>query len=96
MSGALGEPIETEAQARNWIIELVARLEVDRLACDLAPAAHGQRRAYDQYRIRFGQALGTLVCLQRCGRLGDVAYNELRARVMATALPTVIDLGGER
>ena len=67
------------------------RLETERRTIDLISTVAEQKRGYDAYRMRFGQALGVLTALQRCGRLGDVAYNELRARIFATGKPTFIE-----
>jgi len=92
----LGAPIDSEEQARDWVMRLVTELETERRRIDLILDVVGQRRALDQYRIRFGNALGVLVALQRCRKIGDVAYNGLRERVMQTATPTVTVYAGER
>jgi len=36
-----------------------------------------------------------LMALHRCGKLSDVAYNELRQITMDTLAPTVIGVAGE-
>jgi hypothetical protein len=84
-----GASIDSEEQARAWVMELVDKLESERRQIDLIPLAPDRKRAFDQYRIKFGHALGVLVALQRCRKLSDVAYNGLRQRVMETAQPTV-------
>jgi hypothetical protein len=85
----LGPPVETEEQARNWVIDLVAEVEVIRRSCDLAVMVPDQRKAFIRWMIKRGEALGVLSALKRCGRLGDIAYNDLRLRVLATQVPTV-------
>jgi hypothetical protein len=87
--------ITSEEQARNWILELVEGVEQARRDCnvtfpgDQAATVRFQKRAYTTWMIRHGAALGTLLALYRCRRLNDLAYSELRARVMQTMLPTV-------
>lgn len=92
-----GHRIETERQGSEWARELVAGVTEARVACDV-PAIPGMSpdafrremtRRYHVFLVRHGSALGSLVALHRCGRLGDVAYNTLRERVLATLHATV-------
>jgi len=91
-----GYRIQTEEEARNWMLELVEGVKAARAQCDIiVPArpdiqAETQRRAYRKWLTKHGAALGTLMALHRCGKLGDVAYNELREQVMATMTPTLV------
>ena len=87
-----GYRISTEEEARNWMVELTDNVESARQACDLTTVPREQRKAYNIWVTRHGAALGTLTALHRCGMLSDVAYNELRERVMQTMQPTLVDL----
>ena len=91
----LGEPIETEEQAKNWFLELVAEVERIRRMCDLALAVKDATAAYHRWLIYYGQGLGALVAMQRCGKISDGAYTELRQRLLATTIPTVKSLETE-
>ena len=88
--------IRTLEQGRNYVLEIVEQVEKARANCDvIIPGnpeltARSQRKAYNDWRIRYGQALGTLTTLMRCRVLNDVAYMELRERVMRSGIPTVV------
>ena len=88
--------ITSEEQARNWVMDLVKDVEDARQQCnvsvpgDQVTTASLQRKAYRIYLVRHGGALGTLTALHRCRKLNDVAYMELRQRVMLTLVPTVV------
>ena len=92
--------ITTEEQARAWVMELVDGVELARNACDEQATTEKQRKLYTTWLTRHGAALGSITALHRCGRLGDVAYEELRQRVMRTMNPTIITAtatpGGKR
>jgi hypothetical protein len=96
-----GYRIDTEDQARNWVIELVETVKAARRDCnvmypgDQARTAAHQRKAYTAFLMKHGSALGTLMALHRCGKLGDVAYNELRQIAMDTLAATVVGVAGE-
>lgn len=85
----VGASIETEGQARHWVLDLIVNLERLRGQIDLIPGQLDQKRGYDNFRIHLGQALGVVVALQRCHKLNDVAYNELSRRILQTSMPTV-------
>ena len=90
----LGPPIETEEQARNWVLEIVDEVELLRRQCDIVMTNNGPvamaRRDFMRWMIKRGEALGVLQACKRLGKIGDIAYTELRARVLATQVPTVI------
>lgn len=85
----VGAPIETEDQARNWVIDLTTETESLRRDCDYAVSVKDQRRAFLRWMLKRGESLGVLHALKRTGRLGDVAFQELRGRVLQTQVPTV-------
>ncbi len=91
-----GYRIDTEEQARNWVMELVADVEAARFECNVSvpdnsqAQVRSQMRAYRTYMIKHGSALGVIMALHRAGKLGDVAYNELRQRVVNTLAPTIV------
>lgn len=90
--------ITTEEEARKFIMEMVEILESTRDDCNVTIptdpqlSAKLQRKAWSNWMIRYGQALGSLTTLMHCRKLNDVAYNELRERVMRTAVPTQVGL----
>lgn len=85
-----GYRIDTEEQARNWVLELVADVELARAECNVvfpdnrARTVEHQRKAYRRFMVKHGGVLGVLMALYRCGKLGDVAYRELRQRALNT------------
>jgi len=85
-----GYRIATTEQARNWVVELTTGVEDARTACDVQTTPDATRKAYSVWQVRHGSALGALKALHRVGLLNDVAYNELRTRILATANPTLI------
>jgi hypothetical protein len=96
-----GYEITTEQEARNWVIELVDDVESARLSCnvvipdDQAKTVRHQQRAYTKFMVKHGSALGVVMALHRCRKISDVAYNELRQRVIQTLVPTVVGRAGE-
>ena len=91
-----GYRIDTEEQAKNWIIELVADVELARDDCNVvfpdnqSRTIEHQRRSHRRFLVKHGGALGVLMALHRCGKLSDVAYNELRQKVLSTLAPRVV------
>lgn len=97
-----GYRIDTEEQARNWVMEQVDQVQEARRNCDVrvivAPGGvpdqgmmvDYQRKQYAAFMVKHGAALGMIMALHRCGKLGDVAYNELRQIVINTLVPTVV------
>jgi hypothetical protein len=90
----LGPPIETEEQAKNWIMELVGQVEQVRMECDVVMVNNGTvamaRSLFIKWMIKRGEALGALQASKRFNKISDTAYMELRARVLATQVPTVL------
>jgi hypothetical protein len=91
-----GYEIVNEEQARNVVLDLVNDVESARIACNIVvpdnhhATAELQRKAYARFMVKHGGVLGTLTTLHRCRRLNDVAYNELRQRVIQTLAPTIV------
>jgi hypothetical protein len=85
----IGPPIETEDQVRAWILKLVEQIERERVMADMALVVQVANTAYRRWMINYGFGLGALVALKRCGKLSDVAYNELNQRIVRTTVPTV-------
>ncbi len=88
--------VKTLEEARNYMIDLVDQLEEARRACDvILPAApeimvEHQQKAYKRWLIKHGQALGALTTLCHTRTINEVAYAELRDRIMATMNPTMV------
>lgn len=85
----LGPPINTEDEARNWILEIVEAVEGHRRECDFAATVGDQRKAFMRWMIKRGEALGVLQACWRFGKVSDGIYEGLRTRVLATQVPTV-------
>jgi len=86
---ALG-PLNSEDEARAWVLELVEQCEETRFLIDQAVLVREQRKLFCRWMIQRGQAHGVISALKRCGRISDVCHNELRRRVLATEQPTVV------
>lgn len=89
MNNELGPPIETEDQAKNWILELVEETEALRKQCDLVVMVKDQRTWFLKWMITRGKSLGVLHALKRADLLSDVMYEDMRQRILNTAVPTV-------
>jgi hypothetical protein len=99
-----GYRIDTEEQGRNWVMQLVEEVKEARAGCDVrvivppggtvdkAAMVDYQQKQYARFMIKHGGALGVIMALHRCGKIGDVAYNELRQIVINTLVPTVVAL----
>lgn len=74
----------------------MADVEAARAACNVVipdnnvVQAREQMKAYRVFMLKHGGALGVITALHRAGRIGDVAYNELRQRVLDTLAPTLV------
>jgi hypothetical protein len=88
-SPTLGPKLNTEDEARNWVMEIVAEVESHRQACDFAVTVGAQRKAFMRWMIKRGEALGVLQASWRFGKMSDAVYDGLRTRVLATQVPTV-------
>jgi len=92
--------LRTEAEAINWVTELLENVRLARMQCDVRipgddqTTVRMQRQAERTWLLRHGAALGSIAALYRVGLLGDVAYAQLRKQVMETMLPTTT--GGVR
>jgi hypothetical protein len=82
--------LRSEDEARAWVLEQVAQCESTRQSIDASANVRMQRKLFCQWMIYQGRALGSLVALLRCGRISEVAYTELRQRVVETRKPTII------
>jgi hypothetical protein len=85
----IGPKINTEDEARNWVMEIVAEVEGHRQACDFAVTVGAQHKAFMRWMIKRGEALGVLQACWRLSRMSDATYDGLRTRVLATQVPTV-------
>lgn len=91
--------VKTLEQGRNYILEIVAQVELSRKQID---ELHAQgltgtpipkrvlEKGYRLLSVRYGQALGALTTLMHCRVLNDVAYNELNERIQIAMLPKVV------
>ena len=96
-----GHRIDTEEQARKWLLQLVDELKTARIACDVfmfkvgSMTVRQQQKNYNTFMVKHGAALGSLVALHRCGKLSDFAYEELRQTILETLKPTMVgEIGG--
>lgn len=89
LSAPIGPPIESEDQAKNWLIELVVETEVLRKECDDALTVAEQRQAFLRWLLKRGESLGALHALKRTGRISDVVFEEMRQRILSTTVPSV-------
>ena len=101
---ALGE-ITTVEGARARVVYLTEEVEAARAVCDLAhdcsltrqpmpgspvvPTVAHVQKTYVSWAMRYGQALGSLTTFFQCRLLNEVAYEELRQRVLSTGVPRV-------
>lgn len=83
-------PLNSEDEARAWVLELVEECEQTRCAIDLCAMVREQRKLFCRWMIQRGTAHGVISALKRCDRISDVCHNELRQRVLATEHPTVV------
>lgn len=88
--------IVTMEQAQNWVLELIEGVKSKRAECDIRfpnpsqVTKRFQEKAYTNFLIKYGAALGAVMALHRCRKLDDVAYNELRQKIVNLLLPTVV------
>jgi hypothetical protein len=92
----IGEQIETEDQARNWILELVTDMKYWRMECDVSfPSAPDkttqyQRRACWTFLTKQGKVVGALQALLLVGKISERCYAELNQQAINTLAPTVV------
>ena len=92
MTESIFQEVLTLEQARTFMLEKVAQVEEARYACNVSTTVKTQQKAYQRWLIKYGETLGSLTTLMHCRVLNDAAYEELRQRVMATMVPTVVDV----
>ena len=88
-SKPLEGPIESEEQAKNWVISQVTNVEHLRQVCDFALTRKDQIEAYHWWMFHRGVAFGSLQALKRMRRLSDQTYGELKSKLKSTGVPTV-------
>lgn len=95
----LGNPdtrIETQEQAIKRVEQLCNRVVECRNTCDVyvpdnpTATAKIQQKAYEQWLMTYGQAIGTLIAYYQCGKIQDNAYKTLKAKVQATLASRVV------
>lgn len=82
--------LQSEDEARAWVLELVSKCEDTRRAIDVASTVRQQRKLFCQWMLYQGQALGVVATLLRCGMTSEQGYRELRKRVIETEKPTIV------
>ena len=88
--------IETEDQARNWVLELTQDMLEWREKCDVvfpdnsAQTAQYQKRAMWTFLEKHGQVIGALKTLKMCGLISDRCYMELNQQALNTLIPRVV------
>lgn len=88
--------IETQEQATKLVEMYASKAETARLLCnvkipdDPKATADAQQKAYQQWLMNYGSAVGALVSLHKAGKISDNAYVKLQQRVFLTLRPTVV------
>ena len=88
--------IRNANQAEQWIIELIEGVEQARKDCtvsypgDAQMTARMQKKAYHQFMVRHGGALGALMAFHRAGYIGDSAFHKMKSRVLSTLVAQVV------
>ena len=86
--------IQTEAQAINWMEEMIqavldARENLDvEIPDDVEATIRWQTKAGAIYYVRHGACMGALTALYRSGKLSEVGYTKMRERCLQTLAPT--------
>ncbi len=92
----LGEKIESEDQARNWVSELVQDMKFWRAECDVlfphdaAKTAQHQRRACWTFLTKQGKVVGALQALFLAGKISECCYQELNQTAINALAPTLV------
>lgn len=88
--GELPPPINNAHEGRVWVVEQVEAVLKARVECDSTViTVRDAQRAERRWLVKLGSALGVIGYALRVGHLDAVAYEDLRARVIDTMLPTV-------
>ena len=89
--------IETEAQARNFVLELVQDMLKWREECNTIYPDEGreqtvvrQHRAFWVYLTKQGQAIGALKAFLLAGLISERCFAELNQTSINTLIPTVV------
>lgn len=85
--------IETEEQATNYVVHLVAEMQQYRAACDVAcegprTVQAVQRMAW-AFLVKQGQVVGALNAFRSAGLLSERAWAELHQKAINALIPTV-------
>ncbi len=87
--------IRTEAQAINYIEELIDAMQRLRTACDVPYSGNDKTTIQMIQRVMWaflnkqGQVVGALNVLSMVGLLSDRAYKELHQRAINALIPTI-------
>lgn len=90
--------VKTAEQGKKYILELInqvieQRNIVDTLSSPVSEASPQQvQTAFALLKTRYGQALGSLMTLMHCRVLDDVAYEELRQKLVKTQQKRMISV----
>lgn len=88
--------IRTEAQAINWVQELIQEMLQWRQQCDVVFPGHPaktvehQRRAMWTFLTKQGAVTGALKTLLLCGLMSERAYKELNQQAVNTLIPSIV------
>lgn len=91
--------IETEDQARAWLLELVEEMTAWRAACDVpVPTqtdvnAQLQRRTMWTFLTKQGQVTGAIKALRMTGLISDRCYDEINQTALNSLIPTLVGRG---
>jgi hypothetical protein len=88
--------IQSEQQATQWLEALVNTVEKYRGTCDVMSAnpmaTPGMvKKAYHEYFLHRGIAIGALTALAHTRKLSPVGFEAMKKRINFTAVPTVIN-----
>lgn len=92
--------IETEEEARGFILELIEDMQKWRAACDVPIenptklAVKNLQRAAWTFLVKQGKVQGALLALLLSGQVGQAFYDEMRQRAELAMVPTVVSAGG--
>lgn len=89
--------IETEAQAQNFVLELIQEMLKYREECNTIYPDEGreqtvvrQRRAFWVFLTKQGQAIGALKAFLLAGMISERCFTELNQTAINTLIPTVV------
>lgn len=88
--------LDTEEQARKWVISLVDDMKTFRAICDVHipnPTdiqVKAQQRALWNFLQKQGKVMGALTALLLTRKINEVAYNELKQMALNSLAPTIV------